>query len=229
MSSTDNSEIPTQPGSTIGLQPLSSDGQQTYLANDHRGVGDQHVGPLTDLRTRAQNVGHVVFSPPASHKTIVLVVILAIVGTVLGIVLGRNDNTNENNHVSASPSSTPSIAQSTPATTLSPTTNSQSPMSTTSASTTECQYSCDQAYVETVGCVSHCPGASCLDDTGCSDPWPCISNTCCYTGCSPGWSCIGVCSTTDTMNLVCVSNTNSSITYASTCLSVSSTPKPLAQ
>ncbi|KAI0435629.1 hypothetical protein F4803DRAFT_544939 [Xylaria telfairii] len=227
MSSTNDTGTRAQPVRAIGLQPLCDDCQQTYLANDHRGVGDQHVGPLTDLGTKAHIITNVGLGPARSHKLTItislFVLILAIVGIVIGIVLRKNDNTSKDiNNVDPSPSFTSSLAHSTSSETHMSHTSFQSPLSATSVPAPECLYSCYKDYIRSVGCQPRCPGASCSDDTGCSDPWPCISNTCCNTGCLPGWSCEGVCSTTDTMNLVCVSNTDSSIPDASTCRSVSS-------
>ncbi|KAI1198610.1 hypothetical protein F5X97DRAFT_298976 [Nemania serpens] len=102
-----------------------------------------------------------------------------------------------------------------PATTTADMTSTSAPNTSTTPApvASRCEYGCYQDFVEMSGCHERCPGASCLDDTGCEDPYPCISSTCCHTGCLPDWSCNGWCAGP----LTCVSAPSTVTTAVSTC------------
>ncbi|KAI0107568.1 hypothetical protein GGR51DRAFT_516059 [Nemania sp. FL0031] len=108
----------------------------------------------------------------------------------------------------------PTLIRSTTTTEVDSTTTTSSTFSTTPVPTSaQCEYGCNQAFQAISGCPWGCPGAWCAGDTGCMDPYPCYSSTCCLTGCLPGWSCSGECSG----SLTCVSAPATVLTAESTC------------
>ncbi|KAI0868056.1 hypothetical protein GGS24DRAFT_514113 [Hypoxylon argillaceum] len=112
------------------------------------------------------------------------------------------------------PTSNMATLRSTTTTDVDSTTTPSGTFTTTPVPTiAQCSYGCYQDFQETSGCHEGCPGGWCTADTGCDDPYPCISSTCCYTACLPNWSCSGECAG----SLTCVSAPTTVLTAESTC------------
>ncbi|KAI3323782.1 hypothetical protein HD806DRAFT_522345 [Xylariaceae sp. AK1471] len=188
-----------------------------FYNNKQQAPGDQVLGVKT-----TSGVVHNWFS---AHSGITLVALLGVIGFVtvaltLGLTLGlRHDSSQSADYLSSmtppSPGSTPPDTNTLSVTPTSPssqtTSTSTYPMTTSQALQNPCTHGCLQSFQETSGCVAMCPGATCFDDTGCMDPYPCIGSVCCYTGCLDSWTCNGECSG----SLKCVSDVTG--TAESTC------------
>ncbi|KAI0203736.1 hypothetical protein F4808DRAFT_415586 [Astrocystis sublimbata] len=204
-----------------------SNSQQQLLQldnNHHYGPGDQYNG-LNDIQNGIQQRFHLhlpYLSRPASPLEVIALVIIVLVIIGLGLGLGLGLGYKQDHGAFSDTKSTAILPVGSSTASLPPTTTSASMASTTASGITsttpapamsECTWGCLPEFLQTDRCRSGCPGASCLDDNGCANPWPCYSNTCCRTGCLPGWSCDGTCMG----GLACVKAPKTITTAESTC------------
>ncbi|KAI0484337.1 hypothetical protein GGR56DRAFT_613413 [Xylariaceae sp. FL0804] len=205
------------------------------FSNNHNFGTDQVLGVKQEGYNNHQGSIHHWYGDRRLGFVVLGIVAIVVTALTFGLAFGLHDpgNTDQisssppsptgvDTHTTAfsSPSAQPIATTSTPSATkavapsaIRETTPTQTTLlsSTTQYDGTSCTYGCDEAYLETGGCVWGCPGALCTNYNDCADPWPCITHVCCRTGCKSGWSCSGECAP----GLVCVSATGD--TAASTC------------
>ncbi|KAI0965943.1 hypothetical protein F4678DRAFT_451272 [Xylaria arbuscula] len=191
---------------------------QQLERNRHDGLGDQNIG-VTHTQKGFQQLLHFEQTSPlaiVAMVTIGLGIIALSLGLGLGLGLRQDHHESESISTTIPPGASNMATSSTAMRTTMVSTSASAITSTTPTPVPTialCKYGCYQDFQQMSGCHERCPGAWCLDDTGCEDPYPCVSNTCCYTGCLPGWSCNGGCSG----SLTCVSAPSTVTTATSTC------------